>query len=106
VPTRNTWAVRRSKKISTGSILAPPAAGPRPGIETKKSSSRFAPSRARWTSMKPPAPGPVSGLSATQETKAAATQASTAFPPSARIRAPAAAVSGWPAAIAPFMASA
>ena len=31
--------------------------------------------------MKPPAPGPVSGLSATQETSAAATAASTAFPP-------------------------
>ena len=44
--------------------------------------------------MKPPAPGPVSGLSATQEANAAATQASTAFPPSARIRAPASAVSG------------
>ena len=34
-------------------------------------------SDARWTSMKPPAPGPVSGLSATQETNAAAMQAST-----------------------------
>ena len=56
--------------------------------------------------MKPPAPGPVSGLSATHEAKAAATQASTAFPPSARMRAPASAVSGWPAAIAPLMPTA
>ena len=31
--------------------------------------------------MKPPAPGPVSGLSATHETNAAAMQASTALPP-------------------------
>jgi hypothetical protein len=43
--------------------------------------------------MKPPAPGPVSGLSATQDMNAAAMHASTAFPPSARIRAPASAVS-------------
>src|SRR5262245_29914435 len=53
--------------------------------------------------MKPPAPGPVSGLSVTQETKAAAMQASTALPPSARMSAPACAVSGCPAATAPFM---
>ena len=53
--------------------------------------------------MKPPAPGPVRGLSATQETNAAAMQASTAFPPSASTRAPASAVSRWPAATAPRM---
>src|SRR5712691_1877919 len=53
--------------------------------------------------MNPPEPGPVSGLSATQETNAAATAASMAFPPSARMRAPASAVRGWPAAIAPFI---
>src|SRR4051812_7322704 len=51
--------------------------------------------------MKPPPPGPDSGLSVTQETKAAATQASTAFPPASSTRAPASAVSGCPAAIAP-----
>ena len=51
--------------------------------------------------MKPPAPGPVSVLSATQETKAAAMQASTALPPSASTWAPASAVSGCPAATAP-----
>ena len=51
-------------------------------------------SRARWTSMNPPEPGPVSGLSATQETSAAPTAASTAFPPAASTSAPACAVSG------------
>ena len=51
--------------------------------------------------MKPPAPGPVSVLSATHETKAAAMQASTALPPSASTCAPASAVSGCPAATAP-----
>ena len=54
--------------------------------------------------MKPPPPGPVSGLSHTHETHAAATHASTAVPPASSTRAPASAVSGWPAAIAPFMA--
>src|SRR5438270_5528187 len=51
--------------------------------------------------MKPPAPGPVSGLSATHDTRAAATAASTAFPPSSSTRAPACAVNGCPAATAP-----
>ena len=54
--------------------------------------------------MKPPPPGPVSGLSATQDANAAAMQASTALPPSASTRAPASAVSWWPAAIAPHAA--
>src|SRR5215207_6464313 len=53
--------------------------------------------------MNPPAPGPVSGLSVTHETTPAAMHASTAFPPSARMRAPACAVSGCPAATAPFI---
>src|SRR5437867_3121800 len=53
--------------------------------------------------MKPPAPGPVRVLSETQETRAAATAASTALPPSRSTRAPASAVSGWPAATAPFI---
>ena len=57
-----------------------------PARRRRSRSSRVVRSRARWTSMKPPAPGPVSGLSATQEAKAAATQASTAFPPSASTR--------------------
>ncbi len=38
---------------------------PRPGAATKKSASRVERSRARWTSMKPPAPGPVRKLSVT-----------------------------------------
>src|SRR5581483_4537650 len=54
-------------------------------------------------SMKPPAPGPVSGLSATAAANVAATQASTALPPSMSARAPACAVSGCPAATAPLM---
>ena len=58
---------------------------------------------AVWTSMNPAPPGPVSGLSVAHEANPAATQASTAFPPRSRIRAPTSAVSGWPAAIAPFM---
>ena len=53
--------------------------------------------------MKPPPPGPVNGLSHTQETHAAATHASTALPPASSTRAPASAVSGWPAATAPRM---
>ena len=56
--------------------------------------------------MKPPAPGPVSVLSATHETNAAAMHASTALPPSRSTSAPASAVSGCPAATAPFMAQA
>src|SRR5881628_3491492 len=52
--------------------------------------------------MKPPPPGPVSGLSHTHDTNAAATHASTAVPPASSTRAPASAVTGWPAAIAPF----
>src|SRR4051794_6855297 len=101
---RKTCCIPASNSTSTASIRARPrrASSP-PGMATKKSSSRSAWSDARWTSMKPPAPGPVSGLSATQETKAAAMQASTALPPSARISAPVCAVSGCPAATAPFM---
>ena len=53
--------------------------------------------------MKPPPPGPVSGLSATHEANPAATHASTALPPSASTLAPTSAVSGCPAAIAPLM---
>src|SRR5438046_809357 len=51
--------------------------------------------------MNPPPPGPVSGLSTTQDANAAAMHASTALPPSSSTEAPASAVSGCPAAIAP-----
>src|SRR5690348_7692763 len=51
--------------------------------------------------MKPPAPKPVSGLSAANEVRTAQTAASTALPPSRRIAAPASAVSGLPAATTP-----
>src|SRR5829696_7072873 len=90
--------------IPIASISLIGSARPAPGIETKKSRRREWPSFARWTSRKPPPPGPVSVLSATQETKAAPRQASTALPPSARMRAPASAVSGCPAAMAPLTA--
>src|ERR671924_1470897 len=53
--------------------------------------------------MKPPAPGPVSGGSATNDMSTAATAASTALPPSRSTSAPAWAVSGWPAATTPLM---
>ena len=94
----------RSRPRRAPSRRAARRRSPRPGIATKKSTSRLVRSRARWTSMNPPPPGPVSGLSTTQETNAAAMQASTALPPSASTRAPASAVSGWPAAIAPLTA--
>src|SRR3954452_11891267 len=51
--------------------------------------------------MKPPAPKPVSGLSAAKEASTAQTAASTALPPSRSTPAPASAVSGWPAATTP-----
>ena len=44
--------------------------------------------------MNPPPPGPERGLSTTHDANEAAMHASTAFPPSARTRAPASAVSG------------
>src|SRR5918992_5217627 len=92
------------KSTSIQSMSPAGPAIPAPGTVTKKSSNLDRPSLARCTSRKPPPPGPVSVLSATQDTNAAARQASTAFPPSASTRAPASAVSGWPAAIAPFTA--
>src|SRR5688572_9481594 len=52
--------------------------------------------------MKPPAPGPVSGDSATKLISTEATAASTALPPSCSTSAPALAVTGWPAATTPF----
>jgi hypothetical protein len=78
--------------------------GPRPGAATKKSSRWFSPD-AVCSSMKPPAPGPVSGDSLTNDISAAATAASTALPPSRSTFAPACAVIGCPAATTPRMAS-
>src|SRR5256885_13016675 len=103
-PMWKAWVEPPLKSTSTRSISASLlCSSPRPGTETKKSKTRVDRSRARWTSMKPPEPGPVSGLSATQETSAAPTAASTAFPPAASTSAPACAVSGCPAATAPLM---
>ena len=56
---------------------------PLPGAATKKSSRWFSPDEV-CTSMKPPAPGPVSGDSATNDISTAATAASTALPPVAQ----------------------
>src|SRR3954451_3344195 len=53
--------------------------------------------------MKPPAPGPVSGDSHTNDMRTQATAASTAFPPARRTSAPALAVSSCPAATTPVM---
>src|SRR5918992_1986757 len=75
---------------------------PRPGAATKKSSRWSSPPDV-WTSMKPPAPGPVSGDSATNDMSTHATAASTALPPSRSTSAPACAVTGWPAATTPRM---
>src|SRR3954453_13754042 len=55
--------------------------------------------------MNPPRPGPVSRGSATHEASTAATAASTALPPSRSTRAPASAVTGWPAATMPVGAA-
>src|SRR5206468_103457 len=52
----------------------------------------------------PPPSSPVITVSATQDASAAATVASAVLPPSARISRPAAAVAGWPAAIAASIA--
>ena len=108
-PMRKTCVVSLSppKPTSIACISAPFSSGrPRPGVATKKSATRAGrrPRGARARSR--PRPGPVSGLSATQPAKPAATHASTALPPSSRMRAPARAVSAWPAAIAPFMKAA
>src|SRR6185437_3953659 len=75
---------------------------PLPGAATKKSSRWSSPEEV-CRSMKPPAPGPVSGDSVTNDMSTAPTAASTALPPSLRIRAPASAVSGCPAATTPCM---
>ena len=66
---------------------------PRPGAATKKS-SRWSSPPAVWTSMNPPAPGPVSGDSDTNDISTQATAASTALPPWRRTSAPASAVTG------------
>src|SRR3954447_25098466 len=53
--------------------------------------------------MNPPAPGPVSGYSVTNDISTDATAASTALPPARSTSAPACAVSGCPAATTPLM---
>ena len=53
--------------------------------------------------MNPPAPGPVSSDSATNDISTQATAASTAFPPASSASTPAWAVTGCPAATTPFM---
>src|SRR5215831_8838338 len=65
-------------------------------------SSRVKPPRAS-SRRKPPPAGPVRGPSTTNAVKSAARRASTAFPPASSTSAPARALNGWPAAIAPFI---
>src|SRR5215207_259587 len=101
-PTLKRWMASSEKWTSTGTSSAGSRPSiPSPGAATKKSSTWFS-SRA-CTTMKPPAPGPVSGDSATNDISTAATAASTALPPARSTSAPASAVSGWPAATTPFM---
>ena len=99
-PVRKSCCVSPSK--STASSNSEPTGAAR-GTATKKSSTTVRPLSASCTSMNPPPPGPVSGLSHTHDTNAAATHASTAEPPASSTRAPACAVNGCPAAIAPFI---
>ena len=99
-PTLNTCGDSGLKYTGIGTSSERRSVLVRPGTSTKKSSSTSC-SPGAWTSMKPPAPRPVSGLSVTNEVKTAATAASTALPPSRRTAAPASAVSGCPAATAP-----
>src|SRR5205085_171002 len=95
-PVWNTCCVSPSKSTARASSSTSAEAR---GTATNASNTTVAlPLR---TSMNPPPPGPVSMLSVTQDMKAAATQASTAFPPASSTAAPAAAVRGCPAAIAP-----
>ncbi len=100
-PTWNT-CVEASAKSTTTSSISPAA---REGTE-KKQSSIVGSSPASRTSRKPPPAGPLSGPSATKPANAAATTASTALPPLASARAPASAVCGLPAAMAPLMSRA
>ena len=65
-PTLKRWIASSEKRTSIGSRSARrPSVSPWPGAATKKSSRWSSPS-AVWTSMNPPAPGPVSGDSATK----------------------------------------
>src|SRR3954454_24493792 len=100
----NTCTASALKCTSIGwSAAGTTASSPFPGAATKKSRSRFWPAGV-WISMWPPAPGPVSGASTTHDIRTQDTAASTALPPSRSTSAPAAAVSGWPAATTPLMA--
>src|SRR5918997_1495195 len=101
-PTLKRWIAFSEKRTSIGMRAAGSAPSrPRPGAATKKS-SRWSSPPAVWTSMNPPAPGPVSGDSATKDISTQATAASTALPPPRSTSAPARAVTGWPAATTPF----
>ena len=104
-PMWKTWtASPKSTSTERSGACAAPAASPRPGASTKKSSSTGS-SPGGAASMYPPAPSPVSIGSATNEVNIAASAASTALPPARRMSAPAAAVTGWPAATTPRIAA-
>ena len=95
-------SAENSTEMGSSATGSASAWSPRPGAATKKS-SRWSSPPGVWTSMNPPAPGPVSGDSVAHDISIAATAASTALPPARSTSAPAAAVSGWPAATTPFM---
>src|SRR5437763_1287769 len=97
-----TWIASAANSTSIGWSAAGSALSrPFPGAATKKS-RRWSSPAAVWTSMNPPAPGPVSGDSVANDMSTAATAASTAFPPVRSTSAPAWAVCGWPAATTPL----
>ncbi len=98
-PMWKTCVPESPKSIRTSSISPSRVAG-----TPKKQSSTVVSPPGSCTSRNPPPAGPVSGPSVTNAVKAAASSASTAFPPSRSTRAPASAVRGWPAAIAPRIA--
>src|SRR5215212_9913010 len=97
-----TWIASSEKWTSIGSSSPGGPGASLPGAATKKSSRCVSPPEV-WTSMKPPAPGPVRADSATHDISIAAIAASTAFPPARSTSAPACAVSGWPAATTPLI---
>src|SRR4051812_42176489 len=94
----------KSTSIDRSGAWVAPGGRPRPGASTKKSSSTGG-SLGGATSMYPPAPIPVSSGSATNDANIAASAASTALPPARRMSAPARAVTGWPAATTPRIAT-
>ena len=88
-PMLKRWTASAANSTSIGWRAAGSSLSrPLPGAATKKSSRWSSPS-AVCTSMNPPAPGPVSADSVTNDISTHATAASTALPPAFRTSAPA-----------------